>query len=65
MTTWEALLKEQIKTNVLLEQLVNIWAENTNLQLDIVDKLEMNRINNLNTWKNTRAMQNLLERRLK
>ena len=58
MTTWEKIVE-------LLEQLVTISSENSNLQLDIIDKLEISRINGMNSAKNSFAIQNILERRLK
>ena len=58
MTTWERIVE-------LLEQLVNISSENTNLQLDILDKLEISRINVMNSAKNSLAIQNILKRIIK
>lgn len=37
----------------LLEKIVNISAETSNQQLEIIDKLNMIRINTMNTAKNT------------
>ena len=46
MTQWEKIIE-------LLEKLVNINAEISNQQLELIDKLELIRGNTMNTAKNT------------
>lgn len=53
MTTGERLLEEQIKTNELLEKSINIQAELSNQNLDIIAGLEILRVNTFDIKKNT------------
>lgn len=47
MTSWERIVE-------LLEKLVSIAAEISNQNLDIIDKLDLTRVNTMNIAKNTR-----------